>query len=281
MRYFATPKQHGLGWVRDTPDQRDFIFEPPKVLPPAKLPKKVDLRPGCSPVYDQGMLGSCTAQALASAFDFTRNKQGEEFMLPSRLFIYWNERDMEGTVDSDAGAMLRDGIKVLVKLGTPREKIWPYDISQFTAQPHRQAYIEAEKNQALLYQRIMRPQGSPSQDMLICLSLGFPFVTGFAVYESFERQDTARTGIVHMPEADEKLLGGHAVLVVGYDLDKKHFICRNSWGTEWGDDGDFYMPFAYLEDYNLAGDQWTLRTVELGVEEVKAKAAKKSALQTS
>lgn len=263
MQYFMTPQRRGLGWLPDTPDQRDYVFEPPKVLPRVKLPKVVDLRAQCPPVYDQGQLGSCTAQALASAFDFVRKKQGHKFMLPSRLFIYWNERDLEGTVDSDAGAMLRDGVKVLVKLGTPREKIWPYTIAKFTVKPPSHAYDEAEKNQALIYQRILRPSGNRTQDMLLCLNMGYPFVTGFAVYESFDSDEVARTGVVPMPDLSERLLGGHAVLVVGYDLKKKVFICRNSWGTDWGDKGDFFMPFAYLENANLSSDQWTLRTVEV------------------
>lgn len=273
MQYFMTPKQHGLGWVPDVPDQRDFVFEPPRMLPPTKLPTYIDLREGLPPVYDQGMLGSCTAQALAAAFDFDRHRQGEDFMNPSRLFIYWNERDMEGTVDSDAGAMIRDGVKVLVKFGTPREKIWPYDITQFTVKPPEPAYIEAEKNQALIYQRIMRPLNDRTQDMLLCLSQGYPFVTGFAVYESFESQEVARTGIVPMPTLQERVLGGHAVVVAGYDLEKRVFVCRNSWGKDWGDAGDFYMPFAYLEDPNLSSDQWTLRSVE--IQEFEKMAAKK------
>lgn len=270
MQYFMTPKQHGLGWLPDVPDQRDFVFEAPRVLPPTKLPPRVDLRAGMPHVYDQGMLGSCTAQALAAAFDFNRKKQGQSFMDPSRLFIYWNERDLEGTVDSDAGAMIRDGVKVLVKLGTPREKLWPYDISKFTLKPPQPAYEEAERNQALVYQRILRPSNDKSQDMLLCLNMGYPFVTGFSVYESFESEEVARTGIVPMPGLNERVLGGHAVVVVGYDLPKKQFICRNSWGEQWGDNGDFYMPFAYLEDWNLSSDQWTLRTVELDVFEKMA-----------
>lgn len=269
MKFFMTPKQHGLGWVPDTPDQRDYVFEPFKILPPHKLPQKIDLRNDCPPIYDQGQLGSCTAQALAAAFDFNRKKQGHGYMSPSRLFIYWNERDMEGTVDSDAGAMIRDGVKVLAKLGTPREKIWPYDIEKFTVKPPEVAYTEAEKNQALVYQRIQRPINNRTQDMLLCLSAGYPFVTGFAVYESFESEPVARTGIVPMPSPSESMLGGHAILVVGYDLEKKQFICRNSWGLEWGDGGNFYMPFAYLEDRRLSSDQWTLRTVEI---ETKLKA---------
>lgn len=262
MKYFMTPQQHGLGWVPDVPDQRDYIFQP-RVLPPAKIPKRVDLRDKCPPIYDQGQLGSCTAQALAAAFDFDRQRQGKPFMDPSRLFIYWNERDLEGTVDSDAGAMIRDGVKVLVKLGTPREVIWPYDITKFTLKPSEAAYVEAEKNQALVYQRIVRPPNNPTQDMLLCLSMGYPFVTGFSVYESFESPEVARTGITPMPGPDERVLGGHAILVIGYELDKELFICRNSWGGEWGDEGNFYMPFSYLADRGLAADQWTLRSVEV------------------
>lgn len=263
MKFAMTPKRHGLGWVPDVPDQRDYIFEPSKVTAPVKLPRRVDLRGQCPPVYNQGSLGSCTAQALGAAFDFNRRKQGESFMMPSRLFIYWNERDILGTVDSDSGAMIRDGVKVLVKLGTPREVVWPYNIDRFTAKPPKKAYVEAEKNQALVYQRILRPVNDRAHDMLYCLSAGYPFVTGFTVYDSFDSSEVANTGIVPMPHLSERVLGGHAIMVVGYDLSKKHFICRNSWGEAWGDEGYFYMPFAYLEDRALSSDQWTLRTVEV------------------
>lgn len=184
-------------------------------------------------------------------------------MHPSRLFIYWNERNEEGTVDVDAGAMLRTGVKVLVQFGTPKEKMWPYEIEKFTLKPPREAYIEAEKSQALTYQRIMRPANNPVNDMLSCLNEGFPFVTGFMIYESFESAETTKTGVVNMPGALEQALGGHAVVVVGYNLAKKHFICRNSWGANWGDNGHCYMPFEYLARVDLADDQWTLRSVEV------------------
>lgn len=262
MKYLLTPKRHGLGWRPDIPDKRDYIFRP-RVVPPEKLPPRIDLRSECPPVYNQGRLGSCTANALAATFDFDRKKQGQAFMTPSRLFIYWNERDLEGTTDADAGATLRDGVKVLLDFGTPTEEVWPYDIAKFTVKPSKQAYVEAEKNQALTYQRIMRPSNDPTRDMLMCLSEGYPFVTGIILYESFESQHTTATGKVPLPTSKEQLLGGHAVLVVGYDLDKQYFICRNSWGRVWGDRGYFYMPFAYLEDPDLASDQWLIRTVEV------------------
>src|SRR6266702_1812120 len=167
MQYLMTPNQHGLGWVRDEPDERDYIFQP-KVVAPTKLPDHIDLRTACPPVYDQGQLGSCTANALAGAFDFDRKKEGKPFMTPSRLFIYWNERDIEGTVDSDAGAQIRDGVKVLLKDGTAPEAEWPYNIAKFTAKPPKKVFADAEKNQALTYQRILRPKNDPNHDMLAC-----------------------------------------------------------------------------------------------------------------
>ena len=257
-----TPKQHGLGWLPDKHDERDYIFQA-TIVEPTKLPSSIDLRPECPPVYNQGQLGSCTANALSGAFDFDRKKEGKDFMSPSRLFIYWNERDMEGTVSSDAGAMIRDGVKVLLKIGTPPETDWPYDIGNFTVKPSAHAFNDAEKNLALQYQRILRPANDPSHDMLVCLASGYPFVSGITVYESFESEEAATTGVISIPAKSERILGGHAIVVVGFDMDKQLFICRNSWGDGWGDHGYFYLPFAYLEDTSLSSDQWLIRTVEV------------------
>jgi C1A family cysteine protease len=263
MKYYMTPGKHGLGWLPDIPDHRDRIYKPKAVKPTLKVARKVDLRQQCPPIYDQGQLGSCTANALAAAFDFDRRKEGKRFMTPSRLFIYWNERNIEGTVDSDAGAQIRDGVKVLVELGTSPESEWPYNISKFTVKPPARAYTDALKNQALTYQRISRPVSDPASHMLACLNEGYPFVSGITVYESFESADTARTGVIPMPSTSETMLGGHAILIVGYDLAKQHFICRNSWGTEWGDNGYCYMPFDYLASSSLASDIWLICSVEV------------------
>lgn len=265
MQYLMTPGKHGLGWLPDLPDQRDKIFHPvPEALKLTKLARvtHVDLRDTCPPIYNQGQLGSCTAQALAAAFDFDRRKQGGAFMDPSRLFIYWNERQLEGTVDYDAGARLRDGVKTLRNDGAAKESRWPYVIAKFRDKPTATCYEEADKNQALEYRRILTPHDDPACDMLSCLNEGFPFVTGIAVYESFETDETARTGVIPMPAMSERLLGGHAVLVVGYDLGKKWFIARNSWGTAWGDNGYCYLPLEYLTRKGLADDMWVIRTVE-------------------
>ena len=246
------------GWIPDLPDYRDHIYTaPPRML--AVLPGKTDLRPRCPPVLDQGELGSCTANAIANAFRFDEMKQRTAGpMAPSRLFIYYNERAMEGTIQSDAGAQIRDGIKSVVKLGVCPETDWPYDIAKFARKPPAKAYQDALKHQALSYQRVVQ---SLSQ-MKGCLAAGYPFVFGFSVYESFESQAVARSGKVPMPGAKEKNLGGHAVLAVGYDDASQNVIVMNSWSATWGDKGCFYLPYAYINDGNLARDFWTLRIVE-------------------
>ena len=176
---------------------------------------------------------------------------------PSRLFIYYNERVIEGTVNTDAGAMLRDGIKTVAKQGACPEPMWPYLIARFKTKPSAACYAEGAKHTAVSYQRLVQ---SLSQ-MQGCLASGYPFVFGFTVYESFETNTVARTGHVPMPASGEHVLGGHAVCAVGYDIKRRWFICRNSWGTSWGMRGYFTIPLAYLTDSDLCADFWTIRVV--------------------
>ena len=244
------------GWLPDIPDHRDHLYGAVRKVPKA-LPAKVDLRPGCSKVENQGALGSCTANALAGALEFLMRKDRVPFVDISRLFIYYNERVIEHTVKTDAGAMIRDGIKTLAKQGTCSETSWPYDIARFAAKPTKRCYAEALDYQILSYARL-----ATVDEMRACLADGFPFVFGFAVYEGFESQQTARTGVVEMPGAGERMLGGHAVVAVGYDDGVKQFIVRNSWGPTWGQKGYFTMPYAYLADRNLCDDFWTIRRGE-------------------
>jgi C1A family cysteine protease len=246
------------GWVPDLPDQRDLVFRAP-LAAIGPLPRQVDLRAACPPVYDQGQLGSCTANAIAAAVEFDQMKQGlADVFPPSRLFVYYNERVMEGTVDEDAGAMIRDGIKSVSKQGAPHEALWPYTIGKFRTKPSPPAFKDARKHPAVLYQRV-----SPDLPQLRgCLASGYPFVFGFSVYESFESPAVAKSGRVPMPKPKEKLLGGHAVLAVGYDHAKARFIVRNSWGPGWAQAGYFTMPYDYLLDGNLSDDFWTIKLVQ-------------------
>jgi C1A family cysteine protease len=246
------------GWIPDLPDYRDRMYAAPlAALGP--LPPRVDLRVACPPIYDQGQLGSCTANAIAAAVEFDQIKQAlHDVFVPSRLFVYYNERAIEGTIDEDAGAMIRDGIKSVARQGAPHEQLWPYAIARFRTKPSRASYLDARKHAAVVYQRV-----TPQLDQLRgCLTAGYPFVFGFSVYESFENATVARSGHVSMPRPSERLLGGHAVLGVGYDVARKWFLVRNSWGTGWGMKGYFTIPFAYLLDSNLSDDFWTIRLVQ-------------------
>jgi C1A family cysteine protease len=245
------------GWMPDLPDGRDVMYAAPMATL-AVLPTQVDLRPKCPPVYDQGQLGSCTGNAIAGAIQFERMKQNlHPDFVPSRLFIYYNERVIEGDVSQDNGAQIRDGIKSVANQGVPPESDWPYDISKFAQKPPAEAYHDALADKAVNYARIIQ---NLSQ-LRGCLASGYPFVYGFTVYESFESQQVAQTGVVPMPAPSESVLGGHAVLAVGYDDSQQRFIVRNSWGTSWGQKGYFTIPYAYLTDSHLASDFWTIRLV--------------------
>jgi C1A family cysteine protease len=246
----------GYGWIPDLPDHRDYIYSAPaEVL--ASLPTSVDMRSQCPPIYDQGEVGSCTGNAIAGAVQFDLMKQHIQDFIPSRLFIYYNERVMEGTINSDSGASIRDGIKSVVNQGVCPETEWPYDTNKFTDEPSQQCYTDALKTKAASYSTVAQTLSQ----MKGCLASGYPFVIGFTVYQSFESEEVAKTGAVQMPSPDDGVVGGHAVLVVGYDDSQNSFICRNSWGTEWGMGGYFSMPYAYLLDENLSDDFWTIRMV--------------------
>jgi C1A family cysteine protease len=245
------------GWIPDLPDHRDHLYAAPLEVVGA-LPASVDLRTQCPLVYDQGQLGSCTANAIAGAIQFDQMKQKTaQIFNPSRLFIYYNERVVEHTVDSDSGAQIRDGIKSVGKQGDCPETEWPYVISKFKTKPPEKCYSDALKYKAVLYQRL-----TPVLSQLKgCLASGYPFVFGFTVYESFESAQVAKTGHASLPKSGEQSIGGHAVMCVGYDDAKQWFVVRNSWGPKWGMKGYFTLPYSYLISANLASDFWTIRVV--------------------
>ena len=247
----------GYGWQKDLPDQRDHAYAAPS-LALGPLPAKVDLRPQCPPVYDQGQLGSCTANAIAGAIQFDRLKQKLPDFTPSRLFIYYNERVMEHSVASDSGAQIRDGIKSVAKQGDCPETEWPYNIAKFKTKPAAACYAEALKYKAVSYARVTQTLGQ----LKGCLASGWPFVFGFTVYESFESAAVAKSGYAPLPASGESVVGGHAVAAVGYDDAKQWFLVRNSWGAGWGLKGYFTLPYAYVTGADLASDFWTIRVVQ-------------------
>jgi len=241
------------GWVKDTPDFRDIKFQTKYMA----LPPVIDMRASMPPVYDQGQLGSCTANAIASAIQFEQMKQGIPAFMPSRLFIYYNERAIEHTTKSDSGAQIRDGIKSVNKQGVCPETEWTYNISKFAKKPPKICYADALKDKVIQYASI-------SQDLILlksCLALLFPIVFGISVFDSFESDEVAKTGIVPMPQKSESSLGGHCIKSVGYDDSKEYFIVKNSWGTSWGDKGYCYIPYEYVLNQGLASDFWKITLI--------------------
>lgn len=243
------------GWKKDKTDVRDKFLRY-GVVDLNGLPSKVDLRDKCSPIEDQTTLGSCTANAAAGALEYLENKLGNtpKFENFSRLFIYYNTRILEGTVTEDSGASLRNVVKAVVKAGACDESIWSYNPDKFNQRPPLSCYRDGRPHRITEYHRL-----DSLPDMLKCLSEGFPFILGFSVYSSFEGSEVASTGILNLPAPNEECLGGHAVCAVGYDMDSKRILIRNSWGSGWGQSGHFTMPFDYISNPNLASDFWTLR----------------------
>ncbi|MEV8527369.1 C1 family peptidase [Streptomyces sp. NPDC052000] len=258
-----------FGWVPDLPDARDHMYSAPR-LALVTPPPRTDLRDKLPPVYDQGRIGSCSANAIAGAFQFELMRQGLADFVPSRLFIYYNERAMEGHVGADSGAQLRDGVKSVAKLGACPETEWPYDDTPAVTdggpfpkeaaagkKPSASCYTDALKSTATAYQRIIQNL----EQLKGCLAAGFPFVFGFTVYSSFETPEVAKTGDAQLPSTDDQLVGGHAVLAVGYDDSTQRFLVRNSWGPDWGQGGYFTLPYTYVTEPGLASDFWTIRLV--------------------
>jgi C1A family cysteine protease len=223
-------------------------------LPTTKLPTSVDLRVGnkMPRPYDQGSLGSCTANALVALCQYDNPS-----FYGSRLFLYYNERKMIGTTSRDTGAYLTDGIKSLKNEGICSEKTWPYSISKFAVKPPSNAYSEALTHKVIQVQNISQDLNS----MKNWLASGEPFTVGIAVYEEFESADVASTGIVPMPTNKSHYLGGHAVVCCGYTTNN-YWIMRNSWGTRWGINGYFYLPFEYLLDHSLTSNLWVIQGIK-------------------
>ena len=244
------------GWNKDSPDHRDFHYMvSPSVL--QRLPPAVNLTGQNPPVYDQGDLGSCTSNAVAGALEFDQMKQLLSPFIPSRLFIYYNTRVLEGTPMTDSGASLRDTCKAIANDGYCNEVLWPYNPDAFASKPPYDDYLAAKPYNKIIYHRVTQTLSQ----MRGALASGIPFVFGISVYESFEQPLVLQTGIVPLPSPTEKLIGGHALLCVGYLDATQKFLFRNSWGAGYGTNGYGTIPYAYLMDPHLAGDFWIINHV--------------------
>lgn len=261
-----TPAGHGLGLIRDAPDQRDLLYSP---QPEHTAYRFVDLEtdPAMPPVWDQGQLGSCTAHGTLAGFLFAAAKCGANDPMLSRLMCYWLTRNIEGSVDQDSGGQIRDAIKATT-LGLAPETDWPYDIARFTEKPPTVAFTDGKANVDLGYQRVV-VNGDAIQ---ACLSEGFPIVIGVSLDpDSFESALALRTGVVAKPKSAQD---GHCMAIVGIGTGadwhahgqfsaahKTTLYCkvRNSWGTSVYQRGYLLMPMSYVADPDLGSDYWTIR----------------------
>jgi C1A family cysteine protease len=261
----VTPNGRGLGWRRQALDPRDaaHVYSAPPHLA-GQLPQTVDLRKMLPPAYDQGQLGSCVGNSTAALVQCELLRRGlpEGKRTPSRLAIYYGAREMEGTINSDCGCEIRDAIKFIARNGVLFEDGpggWPYDTSKFrNPPPMRNAFTLPE---TFRYQSV--PQGATY--LMASLAEGRPVSFGFACYSGLDDPETAKndfsdpaSGRLVMPKQNEASLGGHAVLLVGYDYPARTFLVRNSWSPQWGLRGHFMAPFEYFLRPDLASDFWNI-----------------------
>lgn len=256
-----------FGWHRELPDQRDFKYALHEEFQgAATLPPVVDLRQGMSSVEDQGSLGSCVANATAGQLELLqlraiKDKENSptvfnsEFSDISRLFIYFNARYLDGTSNRDDGTYIRSAIMSLRRWGICQEKIWPYDQGQVFNIPSRSAYSQGSKHKVFAGYRL---DHTSELQLKLCLAKGYPFIFGISLYETFMSNYVAKTGLVPKPSPNERLVGGHAMLCVGYDATDRTYLVRNSWGIHWGMSGYCKIPMEYLHGA-LAADFWTIR----------------------
>lgn len=242
-----------LSWKKDAPDSRDLVFD--DRTPLAKIPSKIDLRLFCSTVENQGTMGSCTGHAVTGAVELIHNQETGRYNHLSRLFVYYNGRDLDGWPEADDGATIRSCIKATNKLGIPPEKDWRYLKRNLLTEPPSEVYEKASQLKVVGYKRIDHRN---INNIRRALAQGLPVVFGFEVFESFMSDKMALTGKMSLPEKGESSDGGHAVVIVGYDDAKQHVIVRNSWGRDWGARGYFYMPYVFVTNPKYCADFWTL-----------------------
>lgn len=260
-------REHHGGWIPQRPDHNDREFLP-TVGRVDVAQSELGLDITGIPRINQKRQGACTGHGTAGLVMFDQKAQGEPVVIPSRAMIYYDARIPEGTTDQDAGAMVRDAVKGVAKYGVVPDSEFPYDDQVFDRRPSPTDYQDAKQQEALVYEAVQYPHLNQT------IASGFPIVFGFTVYESFESEEVARTGVVPIPQPGESVLGGHCAWMHGFNArfrasgnDKfppRTKACRNSWmdegGSPWGDNGDFYLP-QWFFDHGQASDFWVIRRV--------------------
>jgi len=238
-------------------------FRGQRLYSAAKLPSKVDLRKDMTSVENQGQTNSCTANALAGAYEYLTKKGSGRDIHVSRFFAYYNTRVKDNKGDEsnieDVGATLSSTVEAAEEFGTCLESLWPFDPSNINTRPSDEAYQQGADHQITSASWL----DHDLQEMKSCLAQGFPFLFGVTLYPSIEQAETA--GVVPIPNAfdyQQGQIGGHALLAVGYSDKSNSFIVRNSWGQDWGDKGYCYFPYDYLTNENLCFDMHIVQKLE-------------------
>lgn len=243
------------GFIPQPVDERDLRYAAAK--PIAGLPSVSDLSHQLPDCWDQLRSSSCTAHGISASIWSGEFIAGQIPVMPSRLFMYYNERDMEGDAGEDSGAMIRDGIKVCNLDGIVDESLWPFDESKILVRPHQEIYDAALSNRIHFYAAI---DLNNLDQIKLALSHKLPIVFGFQVFDYFESGSMASNGILNLPKRNERLLGGHCTAIIGHDDSKGMFLVRNSWGTSWNPKmkGNFWMSYEYMQS-QLVSDGWVIR----------------------
>lgn len=244
--------KYGTGWKRDALDHRDFAYQAKPIHDMGA--EMLNLRHDMPPVYDQGSTNSCVAHSAAGAFEFIRKKQSLPGGTPSRLFIYWQARAYENAERYDEGCQIRSGIKALAHTGAPPESDWPFKSSRVNVKPDRHSFAVAEHARLVQYARINDKDRFNS--ILSCLTHEGPVLFGISVFPSIQSAGTDRSGYIQLPESTEPVVGGHAMLLTGYDGAARKFFLRNSWGESWGYGGYGTIDEDYVLNRDLCSDLW-------------------------
>ena len=241
------------GWLKQEIDERDFKY---KVAAPIDMDAHYDLTSGMPEIWDQGDTNSCTGHGIAAALAYAATRQGEAFTTPSRMFLYYQGRKIEGTTNVDHGAQIRNVIKGAVIYGAPPESEWDFQTLHLTEDAPTSVYTDAAKHRVVQYQSV----ACAKMDLLTALSEGYPIVFGFLVTSYFETPEMAKLGFLPSPGDSFQWVGGHCVVICGYNPDKKAFWVRNSWGPTWGIGGYFWMNEDYVLNPKWCHDFWIIQT---------------------